>query len=112
MRTFPLDSDRLNLIYAGSVMPKPLFENGTRIEGRQAADGYGVPIWIMDCIVDTDEDSSERAEIIGVAVSSAVQPVIKKWAPVRFEGLEAGVYKDRNTGQIKQSFRASGIREA
>lgn len=112
MRAFPLDSDRLNLIFAGTILPKPLFENGVRVEGRQATDEYGVPVWVMDCLVDTDEDSGERAEIIGVQVSSPVQPVVKKWSSVRFENLEAGVYLDRRTNQLKQTFRASGLKEA
>ena len=112
MRSFPIDSDRINLIFAGSVMPKPLFEDGKRVEGRQVTDDYGTPVWIMDCIVDVDEESNDRTEIIGVAVSSPVQPVVKKWTPVRFENLEAGVYLDRRTNQIKQTFRASGIKEA
>lgn len=110
MRTIPVDGERVTLVSTGKVMAKPVYEEGQKVQGRQASDDYGTPQWIVDCIDDSEE--TLRSEAIGVVVSSPVQPVLQKWRPVVFEGLVASVYRDKLTGQPKASFRASGIKES
>jgi hypothetical protein len=43
----------------------------------------GRPLWLIECIVDRDE---ERGEFIKVQVPSDAEPVIVKYAPITFGG--------------------------
>ena len=107
MRNLPIDSNRVTLLFAGSIMPKPLFKDGVRVEGRQDTDDAGVPLWIVDALVPGED--GQRAEVVGVTVPCAYQPTLAQFSPVRFEGLTASVYVKKGTGQVAQSWFAAGI---
>lgn len=112
MRNLPIDATQITLISSGKVMAKPeyaLLSDGSRkrVPGVQATDANtGLPLWILDCFVDDDEEEG-RADIVGVTVSSYDRPEVRKFAPVQFMGLVAtGYVRD---GRIAFSFRASGL---
>jgi hypothetical protein len=115
MRNIPVDASKIVLLASGKLMPKADYAelaDGTRkrIPGAQAADrDTGVPLWIVDCFLDDDEEEG-RAEIVGVTVAAYDRPVVQKFRTVAFEGLVAtGYVRD---GRVAFSFRASGIASA
>lgn len=119
MRTLPIDSSRLVLFAAGPVTPKPHYadlSDGSRrrVDGQQAKDPEsGLPLWVIDCFPDQDDqDERARAEVVSVTVPSAMKPLVSKFRPVVFEGLMANAYADRATGQVRTSFKASGVQSA
>lgn len=106
MRSIPVDSGRVTMLYAGSLMPKPYYDaDRNRVEGRQAADDAGTPLWVIDCLVPGDD--GQRAETVGVTVPSKVHPTLQQLAPVQFEGLTAKVYV--RDGRAQTSLSAAGI---
>lgn len=113
MRNIPVDTSRITLVGTGKVAPKAewveLSDGSRRPSGEQDRDDRGYRLWTVDVIV--DDDDARRAEAVGVVVASMDEPVTPKWQPVIFAGLVASVYKDRETGQIKTSLKASGIEQ-
>lgn len=112
MRNIPVDTSQITLLASGKLMPKPFYaelSDGSRKRDphRQAVCPVtGVPLWIVDCFVD-DEEEDGRAEVVGVTVPSMDRPVVKKFSPVPFEGLVAtGYVRD---GRVQFSFRADRI---
>lgn len=106
MRNLPIDSGRVTMLYAGSLMPKPYYDaDRNRVEGRQATDDAGTPLWVVDCLVPGDD--GQRAETVGVTVPCSYQPTLHQLAPVQFEGLTAKVYVRDNRAQT--SLSAAGI---
>ena len=112
MRNLPIDSSQLSLLSSGKCMPKAeyaVLADGSRkrVPGAQAADVVtGMPLWIVDCFLDDDEEEG-RAEIVGVTVSSYERPEVKKFRPIEFVGLVATAYV--RDGRAAFSFRAAGI---
>lgn len=112
MRSIPVDASRLTLLSSGKCMPKPQYaelSDGTRkrVPDRQATDrDTGVPLWVVDCFVDDDDDEG-RAEVVGVTVASHERPQVKKFHPVQFIDLVGSGYV--RDGRVAYSFRASGI---
>ncbi len=107
MRSLPIDSNRVTLLFAGSIMPKPMFKDGARVEGRQETDDAGVPLWVVDTLVPGED--GQRAEVVGVTVPCAYQPTLTEFSPVHFEGLTASVYVKKGTTQVAQSWSAAAI---
>ncbi len=112
MRNLPIDSTQLSLLSSGKCMPKAeyaVLADGSRkrVPGAQAVDPMtGMPLWIVDCFLDDDEEEG-RAEVIGVTVSSFERPETKKFRPIEFSGLVATAYV--RDGRCAFSFRAMAI---
>ncbi|MBW0114935.1 hypothetical protein [Pseudonocardia abyssalis] len=112
MRQIPVDMNRVNLIGTGKAAARAeyveLSDGQRRRSGNQAKDETtGMPVWVVDVLVDDPE--ADRAEVVGVRVSSHEEPVTEKWKPVRFRNLVAVPYADRSTGRVALSMRADGI---
>jgi hypothetical protein len=111
MRNIPVDTDRLNLIATGKISPKAqyatLSDGSSRRTGNQATTDDGIPLWVVDCLV--DDDDAARAEVLGVTVAAVDEPQVGKLKAVRFRGVTAMVYRDNMTGQPKVSIKAEGI---
>ena len=111
MRQIPVDTSRITLIGTGKAAARAeyveLSDGQRRRSGNQAKDDNGVPVWVVDVLV--DDETSDRAEVVGVRVSSHEEPVTEKWKPVRFRNLVAVPYADRSTGRVALSMRADGI---
>lgn len=106
MRNIPVDASRVQFLFAGSVMPKPFYDaDRNRVEGRQATDDAGQPLWVIDCMVPGDD--GQRAEVVGVTVPCAYQPTLRALAPVQFEGLIAKPYA--RDGRVQTSFTAAAV---
>lgn len=69
-----------------SASPVAVFENGHRVEGQQATNGDGMPLWSVQTLV---LRAGRRAEIETVKVPAPVMPDIRPTAPILFDGLVA-----------------------
>ena len=116
MRSIPVESSRITFIGTGKAAARAeyaeLSDGSKRRSGNQARevrdDGtLGLPLWVVDVLV--DDDDADRAEVVGVKVASADQPVTAKWQPVRFVGLSVSPYVAQGTGRVALSFTAEGI---
>lgn len=111
MRNLPVDTAKLNLIATGKISPKAqyatLSDGTSRRTGNQATTEAGIPLWVVDCLV--DDDDANRAEVIGVTVAAANEPTVQKLRPVQFRNVTARVYRDNLTGQPKVSLSADGV---
>lgn len=113
MRSIPVDVSRITFVGTGKVIPKAeyveLSDGSRRASGNQDVDERGFKLWTVDVIV--DDDDARRAEAIGVTVAQMDEPVTPKWQPVRFVGLTATIYQDRDSKQPKVSLKAKGIEQ-
>ncbi|MFR9803200.1 hypothetical protein ACL02T_12980 [Pseudonocardia sp. RS010] len=111
MRTIPVDQNRVTLIGTGKAAARAeyveLADGQRRRSGNQAKDENGVPVWVVDVLV--DDPDADRAEVVGVRVASWDEPKSDRWKPVRFVNLVAVPYADRSTGRVALSMRADGI---
>lgn len=112
MRTIPVDLSRCALIGTGKVSSKAEYvelSNGERrASGNQAKDQTtGLPLWVVDVLV--DDDDARRAEVVGVTVACADEPITTKYAPVRFRNVTARIYVDRASGRASVSLVAEGM---
>lgn len=90
-----------------SASPVAVFENGHRVEGRQATNGDGMPLWAVQTLV---LRAGRRAEIETVKVPAPVMPDIRPTAPILFDGLVANSWQ--NNGRSGVSFVAAAVSEA
>ena len=90
-----------------SVSPVEVFEDGHRVEGMQAANSDGVPLWAVQALV---LRQGRRPQLLKVKVPSDKPFGIPPTRPVVFDGLTAVTW-ERN-GRSGVSFNASGIAEA
>lgn len=110
MRTIPVDASKITLLASGKLMPKAVYAkladgSSKRIPDKQAEE-EGIPLWVVDCYLDDDEEEG-RAEVIGVTVGSFERPAVTKFRPVEFEGLTARPYV--SGGRVTVSFTADRI---
>jgi len=111
MRSIPVDTNRVSLIGTGKAAARAeyveLSDGSRKRSGNQAKDDSGCPVWVIDVLV--DDPDADRAEVVGVRVSSWDEPKTEKWKPVRFTNLVAVPYADRSTGRVALSMRADGV---
>jgi hypothetical protein len=106
--SFQLDTTNgtTEFIATGNVSAVPDFEvevaPGT--QRPQATDDNGELLWTIDVLI---EDGADRANCVGVRVPAKQQPVIDKYKPVQFVGLDVTVYiqakrcsRDRCSAQL------------
>lgn len=115
MRNLPIDTSRVAFIGTGKTAARAQYaelSDGSRrrVPDAQAKDDNGVPLWVVDVLV--DDPDADRAEVVGVRVASFDEPITAKWQPVRFKNLVAMPYVDRQSGRVALSFRADGIEGA
>ncbi|RZT87103.1 hypothetical protein EV383_4010 [Pseudonocardia sediminis] len=111
MRSIPVDTSKVNFIGTGKAAARAeyveLSDGSRKRSGEQAKDENGVPVWVVDVLVDDDE--SERAEVVAVKISTRDEPHTEKWKPVRFVNLVATPYVMQGTGRVALSMKADGI---
>lgn len=111
MRAIPIDTNRVTFLGTGKGSARAEYvelSDGTRKRsGEQARDDNGVPLWVVDVLVDDDE--ADRAEVAGVKIASYDEPQVEKFKPVKFVNLVAVPYVDRGSNRVAMSFRADGI---
>ncbi|HEY2203401.1 MAG TPA: hypothetical protein VGH99_02835 [Pseudonocardia sp.] len=115
MRSIPVDVSRVIFVGTGKTALKmeyvELSDGQRRASGNQAKHpDSGLPLWTVDVLI--DDDDARRAEVIGVTVASADEPVTEKWRPVRFRGLTATIYNDQSNGRATVSLKADGVEQA
>ncbi|MEU8490037.1 hypothetical protein [Pseudonocardia alni] len=112
MRAIPVDTTKITLIGTGKCAARAKYgelADGTRkrIPDAQDTNDEGVPMWIVDVLV--DDPDADRAEIASVKVASYDEPTTERLKPVKFVGLVAVPYVAQGTNRVALSFRADGI---
>lgn len=113
MKEIPVDTNKVTMIGTGKAAKRAEYvemsDGSKRKSGDQAKDDHGVPIWVIDVLV--DDDDTDRAEIAGVRVSTHDEPRIEKWKPVKFVNLRAKPWVDSggNFSKVAFSWLADGI---
>lgn len=113
MRRIPVDTTKVTFIGTGKTAARAKYaelSDGSRrrVPDAQDTNDEGVPMWVVDVLVDDDE--SDRAEVVSVKVASYDEPITAKWQPVRFRGLVALPYVlQGGNGRVSLSFTADGI---
>lgn len=111
MPQFPIDSTRATLVATGKVTPvNEWTTDGKRTDNQKRNPDTGMPLWIIDCLV--DDDDAARSAVAGVEVGSPVQPVVQKFRPVAFVGLTLNVYVQRQSGALVCRWSAEEIADA
>ena len=120
MRSYPIDTDRVNLISAGVVSPVAKWvelSDGSRRPdptGRQDVDDQGRALWRVEVIAPADEaDARDKTSVVEVLVASAERPEPGPLGtPVRFEGLvmTPGYVKKGTSVITPARWSADGVR--
>lgn len=112
MRLIPVDTARVRFVGTGKTAERAeygeLSDGSRRKTGNQDKNDAGVPMWVVDVLVD-DPDAA-RAEIAGVKVPSWDPPVTRLGAEVRFVGLCVKPWVQGNFVQL--SWQAEGLEGA
>lgn len=112
MRKIPVDTSRVRFVGTGKTAARAQYaelSDGTRrrVPDAQDKNPDGVPMWVVDVMV--DDPDADRAEIAGVKVASFEEPTTKLGEDVRFRGLVALPYVQQGTNRVALSFSAEGI---
>lgn len=112
MRRIPVDTARVRFLGTGKVAERAKYaelSDGSRrrVPDAQDTNDDGVPMWIVDVLV--DDPDADRAEIAGVKVASYDQPRTKLGEEVKFRGLIALPYVQQGTNRVALSFSAEGL---
>ena len=83
------------------------YENNRRVDGKQAVDADGVPLWSVQILI---LRAGRRSELETVKVPSIVAINIPPTTPIVFDGLTATTWE--NNGRSGISLSARGIAEA
>jgi hypothetical protein len=102
----PVDTSRFSLIVASEVRPVALYEDGARVEGRQATSPEGVPLWVVELAAFAPPELGGGLVSFRVKFPSATDPVasLPVQSPAQVSDLVAGVMRD---GTVY--FSASGL---
>ncbi len=87
--------------------PVAVYENNHRVEGKQATDADGVPLWSVQILL---LRTGRRSELETVKVPSVVPINIPPTTPIMFDSLTATTWE--NNGRSGLSLSARGIAEA
>lgn len=112
MRRIPVDCNRVRFLGTGKVAERAKYaelSDGSRrrVPGAQDTNDAGIPMWVVDVLVDDPE--ADRAEIAGIKVASHEQPRTELGKDIKFRGLVALPYVEQGTNRVKLSFSADGI---
>lgn len=116
IREIPVDSDRIELVASGHVVPVPVWAempDGSRklMEDQQAVDEEsGELLWNVDVFGESGRAGTERAEVVSVQVRSPYQPTVARFAPISFRELAVRFSKGRD-GNLKNYWAAAGVND-
>lgn len=115
MRRIPVDTTKVQFVGTGKTAARAKYaelSDGSRkrIPDAQDSNAEGVPMWVVDVLV--DDDDADRAEVVSVKVASFEEPSTTKWQPVRFRNLIALGYVAQGTNRVAFSFTADAIEAA
>ena len=80
MRTPRLEATLCGRLFAETVEPTPVYEEGRRVPGEQAENGDGVPLWTISCLY---REEGSRPEIVSVKMASETAPKITEGAELK-----------------------------
>lgn len=90
----PVDTSALAFIVASEVRPSALYENGEAVEGRQATNAEGLPLWAVEVAAFAPQELGGGLVTLRVKFPSATAPVLPVQSPVEVTGLVAGVLRN------------------
>ena len=120
MRTYPIDSTRVQMISTGKCKPAPLIYQkpdgawavNPKEQGRQ--EYTALPLWTVECITPADEeDDRDKTAVIEIEIASKDKPDPGSFGELLiFEGLAMtpGYLKKGATALTQTRWSASGIR--
>ena len=114
MRRIPVDTSRVRFLGTGKTAARAQYAEQSdgsrrRVPDAQDKNADGVPMWVVDVLV--DDSDADRAEIAGVKVASYEEPRTELGKEVRFRGLVALPYVQQGTNRVALSFSADGIEQ-
>lgn len=98
--THKLDVTATQILAAGNAavaVPNWDVQTAPGQEKPQAVNDNGVPLWVVDGLLD---DGSDRANVVGIRIASPVQPEVKRFTPLAFSSLILTAYVNRKSGQL------------
>lgn len=107
---FPIDSERLAAVYAGSVEPVVTWNegpDGRRVPGDQETNDGNVPMWSVHCIV----LGGDRPETIAVRLPAPTCPQPGPLEPAAFERLRCTARINKRSGLLSTYWTADGLAE-
>lgn len=112
MRRIPVDTTRVRFIGTGKAAARAKYaelSDGSRkrVPDAQDTNEAGVPMWIIDVLV--DDPDAERAEVASVKVAAYEVPETRLGQEVKFVGLVALPYVQQGTSRVALSFSADSI---
>lgn len=121
MRSYPIDTDRVQLISTGTVSPVAMWidkpdGSGRQPDpnGRQDVDEHGRGLWRVEAITPADEsDERDKTAVVEVVVASHEQPQPGGFGTrLVFDGLVMSPgYIHKKTGQLTlPRWSAEGLR--
>jgi hypothetical protein len=95
---FALDTLGTQMIATGHVAPVNIYNpdaprDAPRVQEKDLE--TGLPLWVADFLVEDaqeDDNPAARANVQGVTIAAAQQPVMPKYQPVRFSWLRCSIY--------------------
>lgn len=111
----PVDGSRVLLVATGKVHRVPVWDQNAKqmVRDSHARDvDTGFLLWSIDVVPD-DGDENTRSEAVGVRVPvmGDSAPMVPRWQPILFEGLEVAVRGNRQGG-FNAYWSATGIASA
>jgi hypothetical protein len=123
IKNVPVDSNRIELLFSGHIVPVQAWvpDPADPTRNKQALDPAGNPLqaaddetgellWNVDVFGESVAYGGDtRAEVVSVQVRAPHQPVLQRFAVVRFRDLEMQFSKNFKTGDLRYYWKASGI---
>src|SRR4051812_5811701 len=112
MRRIPVDQTRIRLVATGkgaalAQYAKLADGSSKRVPDAQETNDAGVPMWVVDVIVDAPD--ADRAEIAAVKLAAYEVPLTRLGMEVKFIGLVALPYVQSGSNPGSLSFTAESI---
>lgn len=80
MRTPKLEATLEGKLFAETVEPTPVYEDGRRLPDEQAVNADGVPLWTVSCLYRED---GARPEIVNIKIASDSEPKFTEGGEVK-----------------------------
>lgn len=117
MSTYFIDTDRQALRTTGIVDPVMQWvEDPTTGKRRQSdaqeADEQGRPLWSVEVSYISEAWGKQSTTVARVIVGAPSEPAVAAFETAPFEGLTVTTSVIKNSGQLRESWRAEGIKTA
>lgn len=110
MRNIPVDTSSMQILATGSIQPVPVWSDGKPVEGRQATDDHGIPMWNVELMIPpVAGDPRSRMENFMVRVASPTAPILSFGELPQIRGLVVSCSINKRNGTLSQYWSATEI---